>query len=190
MASEATEGQVAHLLQKKHRNTLNIFENVPPMHFCETFAINYGIVVIDPNTRWILITQRNASFPANSIKGEYTEYALPEGRKNVDEEPGATAVREILSKTGLQCKLTCHSLPTLATYSANKSEEQQNKLNKEPLAVTQRTRNGFLEITLWYLAEADSKTLDTLDTEDFVWAKEEQVLDALEFQDHQEIARK
>lgn len=166
-----------HVEQKLVRNLLRTFESKPiPLHFSETFAINYGIVTIDPKKMWFLLTSTS----------DNTQYAFPEGRKKVDEDLGTTAVRETSAKIGVQCKLKSYALKTLPTCAPTETNEEE-QLTREPLAVTQRNNDGCLEITFWYLAEADSTNLKP---EGCVWARESEVVDALESLDQGEIAEK
>lgn len=147
------------------------------VHLCDKFVISCGTVPVD-------ITKRLALLIYYRPKGEFL---LPKGRKDVNEELCAAALRETFEETGYVCEALPLRMPTLATGNYEGSVI-------EPVGMTQRDTNGVRKIIFWYAGKVDSTQAQAADTqkqgEDFesVWVPIEEAVEKLSFFDDKAIA--
>ncbi|KAH0260473.1 hypothetical protein KCU91_g14603, partial [Aureobasidium melanogenum] len=117
------------------------------------------------------------------------EIFLPKGRKDENECLKAAALRETYEETGYSATILPLKVPTHVTNRTGDGEHE------EPIAVTQRIKDGVLKIIFWYAASVNSQEVPTQGTqqegEDFeaVWMECTQALAALTFNDDREVAQ-
>ncbi|KAK6002257.1 hypothetical protein QM012_001895 [Aureobasidium pullulans] len=117
------------------------------------------------------------------------ETFLPKGRKDENECLKAAALRETYEETGYSATILPLKVPTHATSRTSDGGHE------EPIAVTQRLRDGVLKIVFWYAATVDSHEVPAQGTqqegEDFepIWLDCTHALAALTFNDDREVAR-
>ncbi|KEQ63087.1 uncharacterized protein M437DRAFT_47489 [Aureobasidium melanogenum CBS 110374] len=143
------------------------------------FVISCGTVPLDlPHNKVLLIRMRSTN-----------EIFLPKGRKDENECMKAAALRETYEETGYCATILPLKIPTHATNRTG------DGAHEEPIAVTQRVKDGILKIIFWYAASVDSRQVPEKDTqqegEDFepIWLDCTQALVALTFDDDREVAR-
>ncbi|KAH0007834.1 hypothetical protein KCU78_g11561, partial [Aureobasidium melanogenum] len=143
------------------------------------FVISCGTVLLDLSCNKILLIRMRST----------NEMFLPKGRKNENECLKAAALREAYEETGYSATILPLKIPTHAT---NRTGDREHK---EPIAVTQRIKDGVLKVILWYAASVNSQEVPKQGTqqegEDFeaVWMERTQALAALTFADGREVAQ-
>ncbi|KAH0368129.1 hypothetical protein KCU65_g4109, partial [Aureobasidium melanogenum] len=143
------------------------------------FVISCGTVPLDlPHNRILLIRMRSTN-----------EIFLPKGRKDENECLKAAALRETFEETGYSATILPLSVPTHATNRTG------GGAHEEPIAVTQRVKDGVLKIIFWFAASVDSREVPEQGTqqegEDFepIWLDCTHSLAALTFDDDREVAK-
>lgn len=167
-------------------------------HPSSNFVISCGTVPIDlPHKKLLLLRFRPTD-----------ELLFPKGRKNINEDLKAAALRETFEETGYTAKI----LPTRVTTNATSARQSddiaqsnhqnedvrrgEDKEHEEPIALTQRImENGMLKLTFWWASSVDMTDVPARGTqeesEDFevVWMDIEKGIAALSFEDDRSVAR-
>lgn len=131
-----------------------------------------------PHNKMLLIRMRSTN-----------EIFLPKGRKDEDECLKAAALRETFEETGYSAIILPLKIPTHATSQTSDGKHE------EPIAMTQRFKDGVLKIIFWYAASVGSQGVPKQGTqqgrEDFepIWLDCTQALAVLTFDDDRQIAQ-
>ncbi|KAJ9226772.1 hypothetical protein DTO027B5_1892 [Paecilomyces variotii] len=155
------------------------------LHFSDSFGVSCGTVTLDPIRRKVLL-----------IRWKKTgEFFLPKGRKNIGETLEDAALRETYEETGFRVALFPLPIPTLATPATVEDTLDGSSVVTEPVAVSQRVRDGKLKIIFWFAARGDATATADAGTqqewEDFesIWADYELAGPTLTFDDDRSIVR-
>lgn len=116
------------------------------------------------------------------------EISLPKGRKDENECLKAAALRETYEESGYSATIFPPKIPRHATNNTSNEEHE------EPIAMTQRFKDGVLKIIFWYAASVGSQVSQpgTQQEGEYFepsWLDRTQALAALTFNDDREVAQ-
>ncbi|KAJ9296720.1 hypothetical protein DTO271G3_4919 [Paecilomyces variotii] len=156
-----------------------------PLVVIHAFIISCGTVTVDPIQRKVLL-----------IRSKKTgDFVLPKGRKNIGETLEDAALRETYEETGFRVALYPLPIPTLATPATVEDTLDDSSVVTEPVAVSQRMRDGKLKIIFWFAARGDATATADAGTqeewEDFesIWVDYALAVPALTFDDDRSIVQ-